>query len=412
MARIVLGALLLLLLLPLAPAQAQLSSLTHLGSNPALSRKEPVTFTADQVQYDQTNNLVIATGHVESWQNGHVLRADRIVFDRNTGTAAATGHVVLMEPDGEVLFADYAELSKDMNDGILKDMRALLAQNGKLAANGARRYAGKINQLSKVVYTACNLCKKDPSKPPLWQIVATSGVQDLEHKRDEFYNATMEMFGWPVAWSPYMSAPDPSVKRASGLLMPSIGNSTHLGAFFAEPYYWVIDDQSDATFTPVISTKQYPQLDAEYRRRFNNGYLLADGETGYFQDSLQGLISSKGQFNYNDDWRWGFDVNRASSSNYVDDVRFNNGNNLDPNLLTSQIYAEAFGDGAYARLDARAYQGLTSTIVDSELPVVLPRFQYSYFGRPDAWGGGFRWIPAPSTSCARDGTNTSAPAWS
>ena len=186
--------------------------------------RNPSRSGADQVQYDQQNNLVIATGHVEAWQNGHVLRADKIVFDRNTGTAAATGHVVLLEPDGEVMFADYAEMTQDMNDGVLKDMRALLAQNGKLAANGVRRTAGKINELSRVVYSPCNLCKKDPTRPPLWQIRANSGVQDLENKRDEYYDAVLEMFGWPVAWFPYISAPDPSVKRASGLLMPSIGD--------------------------------------------------------------------------------------------------------------------------------------------------------------------------------------------
>jgi len=85
MARAVLVCLLALLLLPLVPARAQLGALGNLSSNPQPSRKEPVTFTADQVQYDQQNNLVIATGHVEAWQNGHVLRADKIVFDRNTG---------------------------------------------------------------------------------------------------------------------------------------------------------------------------------------------------------------------------------------------------------------------------------------------------------------------------------------
>ena len=41
----------------------------------------PVTFTADQVQYDRDGNLVTATGHVEAWQNDHVVRADKITYD-------------------------------------------------------------------------------------------------------------------------------------------------------------------------------------------------------------------------------------------------------------------------------------------------------------------------------------------
>ncbi|HVC62634.1 MAG TPA: LPS assembly protein LptD [Acetobacteraceae bacterium] len=406
MARAFLACMLVFLLLPAVPARAQLGALTTLGNHAPPSRNAPVTFSADQVQYDQKNNLVIATGHVEAWQNGHVLRADRIVFDRNTGTAAATGHVVLLEPDGEVLFADYAEMTQDMNDGVLKDMRALLAQNGRLAANGARRTGGKINQMSRVVYSACNLCKKDPTRPPLWQITAATGLQDLEHKRIEYDDAVLQIFGWPVAWFPFISAPDPSVKRASGLLLPSIGSSSHLGAFFAQPYYWVIDDQSDATFTPMLTTQQGMQLNAEYRRRFNNGYLLFDTSAGYIDNAPQGSIATKGQFDYDDNWRWGFDINRASSSNYVRDFRFGNGSNLDPNLLTSQVYAEGFGQGAYSRLDARMYQGLSSTIVDSELPVVLPRYQYSYFGQPDAWGGRLSLDAGAFNVMRSDGTNT------
>ena len=81
---------------------------------------QPVTFTSDSVEYDRENSLVTASGHVEAWQNDHVLRADKVTFDRNTGVVAATGHVVLMEPDGEVLFADYAEMNQGMKDGVLR----------------------------------------------------------------------------------------------------------------------------------------------------------------------------------------------------------------------------------------------------------------------------------------------------
>ena len=412
MGRVRLACLLALLLLPF-PASAQLGGLTALGSGggPSPSGHQPVTFSADQVEYDQKNNLVIASGHVEAWQNNHVLRADRVVFDRNTGTAAATGNVVLLEPDGEVIFADYAEMTQDMTSGVLKDMRARLAQNGKLAANGARRTAGKINELSRVVYSACNLCKKDPTKPPLWQLRAESAIQDLEHKRIEYQNATLQMFGFPVVWFPYLSAPDPSVQRQSGLLMPVVGTTSHLGAFYGQPYYWAINNQSDATITPFMTTQQGPALDLEYRNRFNNGYLLFNGAAGYVDHSPQASISTKGQFSYDDTWRWGFDVNRASSSDFVNDFEyaFQNvapGNVLNPTILSSQIYAEAFGEGAYARLDTKFYQGLSSTIVDSKLPVVLPRYQYSYFGQPDAWGGRLT-VDAGAFNVLRvDGTNT------
>ena len=341
-----------------AAGHAQLGeALTGGASRARASRDQPVSFTSDTVEYDRENSLVIADGHVEAWQGDHVLRADKVTFDRNTGVAAARGNVVLLEPDGQVLFADYAELTQDMKNGVLRDMRAILAQNGRLAANGARRTEGEINELSRVVYSTCNLCAKDPTKPPLWQIRALSAVQDLEHKKIEYQDAVLEMYGVPVGYMPYFWHADPSVKRASGLLIPSLGASSHIGAFFAQPYYWVIDDQSDATFTPMITSRAGPELSAEYRRRFNDGYLRANGAVGYLDNSVQATVSASGQFNLNDTWRWGFSGARVSSTDFVRDFHIGSQLGTDPNVVTSQIYAEGFGEGAYSRIDTRVLSG-------------------------------------------------------
>jgi LPS-assembly protein len=367
--------------------RAQLSALTNPGAHPQASRDQPVTFTADSVEYDRENSLVIADGHVEAWQNDSVLRADHMTFDRNTGVAAVKGNVALLQPDGQVIFADYAELTQDMKNGVFRDVRAIMAENGRMAANGARRTDGEINEMSKVVYSTCNLCAKDPTKPPLWQIRALSAVQDLEHKKIEYQDAVLEMYGFPVGYMPYFWHVDPSVKRGSGLLIPSLGYSSHLGAFYAQPYYWVIDDQSDATFTPMITTSAGPQLSVEYRRRFNNGSLLLDGSVGYLDNSVQATIYSKGQFSLDDTWRWGFDIARASSADYVRDFQLGGQLGNQPVLLASQVYGEGFGQGAYSRFDVRFYQTLNEVVASDKIPLVLPRYEYSYFGEPDALGG-------------------------
>jgi LPS-assembly protein len=388
------------------PAHAQLGGVGSTASGHTINRNEPVTFTADAVDYDKNSSVVTATGHVEAWQNGHVMRADKIVFDRNTGVAAATGHVVLLEPDGEVMFADYAEMHNNMNDGILKDMRALMQQNGRLAANGAQRTNGQINELSKVVYTTCNLCAKDPTRPPLWQIRAASAVQDAEHKKVEYRDATLEMFGIPVAYSPYFWNADPSVKRESGILPPVLGSSSSIGAFFGQPYYLVIDDQSDATFLPMITTEAGPQLDLEYRRRFNDGSVILNTSLGYIYNSPQGSLATSGQFDYDDTWRWGFTVNRASSTQYVTDFHLVQGLAGDSNVLTSQLYLEGFGQGSYTRLDSKFYQGLNGVLNVSTLPTVLPRYEYSYVGTPDSLGGRFSFSTQDFNVIRSAGTNT------
>ena len=349
------------------------------------SRDAPAFYQADRAGYDREQGVVTLSGHVEMWQEGRLLLADRVTYDRNTGVARAQGHVVLMEPGSQTVFADEAELSAGMKDGVLTGMRTLLAENGRLAANGARRTGGTINELARVVYSTCDLCKEDPTRPPLWQLEARSAVQDTAHKMIEYHDVFVDFFGVPVLWLPYLTHPDPSQKRASGLLTPSFGYSRHLGAFFAQPYYWVIDGQSDATITPLIATANGPAVQAQYRRRFNDGTVTIDSSLANERGSFGGHLFANGQFAINDVWRWGFDLQRTSSLNYMRDFHVSGRQSV----LTSQAFIEGFGDGAYARLDARAYQALTSEVRSEKLPYVLPRATYDFLSDPGWLGGRF-----------------------
>ena len=385
-------------------AQAQLAGVVGGGDKQTtpLDRNQPVAFTADNFDYDRTNGIVTASGHVEAWQNDHVLRADKVTFDRNTNVAAASGNVVIVEPDGQVLFADYAELTQGMREGVLRDMRAILAENGKLAANGARRTDGKLNELTHAVYTTCDLCKTDPTKPPLWQIRALTATQDLENHRIEYHDADIDLFGLPVAYLPYLSHPDPSVRRASGFLVPSVGSSSHIGAFASVPYFWAIDPNQDLTLTPSVTSGSGEELAAEYRRRFNNGVLHVDAATAFDQGKPQGYIFAKGTFNYDDTWRYGFNINRASSTDYLRDFRVENYSSV----LTSTGFIEGFGVGAYTKLDAIAYQGLATSIDQTKLPYVLPRYEYSFFSEQDPLGGRFRFDTTDFNIVRETGNNT------
>ncbi len=375
--------------LAVTPACAQLGNLAEAGENQQVTGNKPVTFLADRVTYDKMDGIVSAVGHVQAWQNGHYLSADRVTFDRNTDVAAAYGHVTIVEPppDGEIIFGDYAELSQGMKNGVISGMRALLANGGKMAANGARRTEGKLNELSRAVYTSCNVCALDPTAPMTWQIRANHLTQDLENKRIEYTDAWIDFFGVPLLYLPYMSNSDPSVKRQSGFLSPSVGaSSEHLGAFALIPYYWVLDDQSDVTLTPEVSGQQGGQLTADYRRWFNEGRIQLTGAVGEDENKTGGYFFGKANFVYDDTWHYGANINLGSSVDYLRDYEVPG---YGGNYLGSNVYVEGFGIGAYTRLDVSGYQGLNNSIAQTSVPYALPRYIYSYLGEPD-WLGG-RW---------------------
>jgi LPS-assembly protein len=272
----------------------------------------------------------------------------------------------------------------------MQGVSARLANNGRMIANGGRRTDGKVDQLAKVVYSACNLCKSDPHAAPTWEIRSLTATRDLEHKKIEYRDAEIEFHGIPFFYTPYMTQPDPSVKRQTGFLIPDFGTSSRIGTFITVPYYIVLSGQSDLTLTPTIASKEGPEIRAIYRRDFNIGEISIDATAGRVGPSagqtnaaIGESVFAQGKFDLSQDWRAGFDYNHASNPTYLDDF------NILPttDFLQSDVYLEGFSPGAYARIDAETYQGLVASVNQGELPIVTPHAQYDFLADQDAIGG-------------------------
>src|SRR5262249_8045859 len=81
---------------------------------PTYQPGKPVTLEADQMGYDETNHIVVARGHVTVAQGDQVLKSDQLVYFQDSGTVQAKGDVSVLQPTGDVYFADYVQLTTDM----------------------------------------------------------------------------------------------------------------------------------------------------------------------------------------------------------------------------------------------------------------------------------------------------------
>jgi LPS-assembly protein len=367
--------------------------------------REPVAFTAGQLQFDERSNTVIASGGVEAWQGGRVLRAREIRFDRNANRIFARGDVAIVEADGRVVFAEETELTDDLREGVARDIRALLAEGGRFAANGARRTDGRITDMRRGVYSTCDSCPQNPERPPLWQIRADRVVHDQEAKTVEYFDATMQIAGVPVVYVPYFSHADPSVRRQSGFLFPDFGSSKYLGGFFRQPYYWAISPQADATIAPMITTRQNVPFFGEYRQRFNSGFFTVRGSGTIDNDQEgRGHIFSTGRFSIDETWRAGWNLQRSSDRDYLRQYRVGN---LDSSAaLVTTPFVEGFGRNFYVRADSFLYQSLREGADRDSIPVVLPRGFAEYSAEVDRIGGQFRTDLGMFATARRVGTDT------
>src|SRR5947208_12106729 len=261
----------LALLLGLAPAFGQFT----IGGQRQQDRKALIVFQADEVQYDDQLALTVAKGHVEISQSGEILLADTVTYNQRSDTITASGHVSLLMPTGEIAFSDFMELRDSMNNAFAQNVRMLLADRSRLAANTARRTNGNRFELRRGVYSPCDLCRDNPSAPPAWQLRAREISDDKEYKLIEFRDVVMEIDGWPVFHAPYLAQPEPGVKRARGSLIPSFGNSNTTGFHTGVPCFWPIAPDKNLTLSPLWTSRGGPVLAAEYRQRFGNGVLDA-----------------------------------------------------------------------------------------------------------------------------------------
>ena len=342
----------------------------------------PFLLTADELIYDREREFVTASGDVEVSYADRVLIADTMTYNQRSDLLAASGNITLLEPTGEVVFAEHMKLTGDLKDGILEDLRVILQDRARIAANGARRSEGSILEMSRAVYSPCNLCPEEPSRPPLWQLKAVKVVHDKRSQTIEYSDAWLEIAGLPVAYTPYLFHPDPTVKRRSGLLPPSAGGSSDLGFVTQVPYYFAIDPHSDATVTPIYTTKEGPVLAGEYRRRMLAGSLDLSGSiTEDSEDDVRGHIVGEGRFDLDDTWRWGFDIDRATDDTYLRRYGFGSAG-----TLTSGAFAEGFRKRNYMAVNGYAFQGLRESDDPGETPLVLPMFEYNHVGEAGRLG--------------------------
>jgi len=368
-----------------APSAGPAAPTTAPATAPEDSGSElPVHLSADEMNFDQEKGIVTATGNIEVIHEGRRLRADRMTYDQKTDEVSAFGNIQLFEPGGEQVFGEQIRVSGDLKDAVIKGIGIILTDRARIAASGARRSAGVITEMRQGVYSPCNLCKTDPDRPPLWQVKAVKVIHDKNTKTIEYRDAWLEVAGFPVAYTPYLSHPDPTVKRKSGLLAPSFGSSSDLGFVAQIPYFYNISPTQDATVTALITGEEGSGAVGEYRHRFRNGTLDATASLvgGDSEDDVRGHIDAKARFDIDDTWRWGVDLNRATDDTYLRRYGFGS-----PASLNSRIFAEGFRGRNYFSANAHAFQGLRSTD-DADLePLVLPLIDFNHLGAPDRFGG-------------------------
>ncbi|MBW3098712.1 LPS-assembly protein LptD [Pseudohoeflea coraliihabitans] len=344
-----------------------------------LPADEQMLLTADELIYNNVTERVIASGGVQIDYGGYNLVARQVEYNQVTGRMRAVGDVQIVEPDGNVIYADEIDITDDFADGFVTALKIETPDNTRIAAESADRRGGVVTTFNHGVYTACEACEKNPEKPPFWQVKAEKVVRDERTKTIRLRNARFELFGLPIAYLPYFEVPDFDRKRKSGFLTPSIGSDDDLGYFLTVPYFLTLGPSADLTVWGTGYTKQGFLLDSEYRQQFDNGIirlrmagisqqqpedLYSDSGTATVdsEKTERGLVGTTGQFNLNSRWTFGWKAMLESDPAFA---RTYGIEGFDETHHVSEVYLTGLGERNYFDLYAFKVDVRSSTIRSS-----------------------------------------------
>lgn len=361
---------------------------------------------AVEVDYDYNNSRVSAVGNVQLFYNGTSVEADKVIYDQKTKRLHAEGNIRMTDADGKITYAEIMDLSDDYRDGFVNSLHVDTEDATRIAATRADRTSGNYTVFENGVYTACAPCKDDPKKPPLWQVKGARIIHNQTEKMLYFEDAQVEFFGVPLAYIPFFSTPDPTVKRKTGFLMPGFSQTSGYGIGIEIPFYWAIAPDYDMTIAPRITSKQGVLMQAEFRQRLMDGayqirlYGIDQLDRNAFAGQpgdrqFRGGVDTKGQFALNDKWVWGWEGVAFTDYMMLYDYRlaqyrdpFSSFVNL-PTEAVSQLYLTGVGNRTY--FDARAIYYLSLSGLQSQVPVVAPVIDYSGVLNHPVLSGEFSW---------------------
>ena len=372
----------------------------------------PLFLQGDELIYDNAGNRVIARGNVEIYYNKNVLTADQVIYDRSANTLTASGNVELKEANGNIIRADNYTLTDDFRDGFVQSLSVVTRDNSRITASRGERREGNITEFSDATFTAC---KSDGNTPPLWCVGARRIIHDQQAGTISYQDAEFRLFGTTVAYLPYFEHPDPSVKRKTGFLAPSFGNSNDLGFFTEIPYYFALSPQFDFLFNPRYMTDQGVMWQGEWRHKLASGeYTVSFAAIDQDADKLpsgnqnldgwRGSLETHGRFSLASWWSYGWNAIIES------DDTFRRFYKLDSVLLTERvndIWLVGQGDRSYFSAKLYQFVGLQENDNDESESFAHPVIDHNYVFKDPIVGGELRWRSNALSFSRSDTTNQS-----
>ena len=336
------------------------SNLKYFKIEQKIISNEKSTFSDDQ------DNVIISDGFRIDLKKNQFISSSAEFFDNKRNKFTSKNLVFdfnqnnLASKDIQIFFAD-----EDTNQNARLKGNVLISEND-------------VSKVKKGIFTTCKM--REDGCPP-WSISASEVIHDKKNKTINYKDTWVNLYDVPVFYFPKFFHPDPTVKRQSGFLTPSMITSSTNGDSIKVPYYHVISENKDYTFTPRIYFNNTLMLQNEYRQVERNTDFITDFSFKKLDNTSKSHLFANAKHkleNFNDDANLEFNLEKTTNDTYLrsNDIKSATRSN-NQSLLHSFIKFESYQEKTGVYLDANVYEDLTKERNSDKFQYVLPSFKVS-----------------------------------
>ena len=341
----------------------------------------PVYIEADQAEITQPRSGIYK-GNVNVKQgNRHLQSAEVEVQQQGSGDnvqryAFARGGFDYQ--DNQInLLGDDAKIHLNTKDTDVRNAHYQLVDRQGRGSAESVELRDDYRVMKNATFTSC--LQDDHS----WSIYADEMRQHVKEEYAEMWHARFKVQGVPVFYTPYLQLPIGD-RRRSGLLIPTLGHGSRDGSFYAQPVYWNIAPNLDATLTPKYMSRRGWQLNSEFRYLTTLGegqiageYLGDDRLKDYDSENRKRhLFYWKHNAAFARDWRLDLNYTKVSDKRYFNDFDSAYGSSTDG-------YADQTGRIAYYQPNYNIAMFVKQFQIFDEVVIgpyrALPQIDFNYY---------------------------------
>ena len=378
------------------------------------NQEKNIKIKSNSITYDKKIEKIISSGNVIiNFEENYTLNTKEVIYLKKTGEFLINFTSKIEDSFGNII--ELENLNYNANDKLIKGKMVklldienniynfenaiidfsgnkIIAENASIdfdknifgnSLNDPRLKGnyffsdGKNSIIKKGIFTTC---KKNDDCPP-WQIKAKEIKHDKEKKVINYKHAWLEIYDKPIVYFPKFFHPDPTVKRQSGFLMPQIIDSSSLGLSFELPYYKVISDNKDLTFTSRIFSENEGLFQNEYRQVNKNSKHITDfslklkdstSKTHFFSNSI-----SKLNMDLFDISEIEMNLETTSDDNYLKTHNIKSAINNNQSLLNSFFIFRGSSRDLNLETKFEAYEDLTVDSPSDKYEYIFPSYKFS-----------------------------------